>query len=54
MKHEQLLEGLLTAEEKEKEEEEAEMAVLVSKVFAERRGQVRRLEDTQVEVSGRG
>lgn len=54
MKHEQLLEGLLTAEEKEKAEEEAEMAELVGKVFAEKRKQLRRLEDTEVEASGWG
>lgn len=48
------MEGLLTAEEKEKEEEEAVMAKLVGKVFAEKRERVRRLEDTQLEVRGEG
>ena len=54
MKHEQLLEGLLTAEEKEREEEEAVMDKLVGKVFAEKREKIRRLEDTLPEVRGRG
>lgn len=54
MKHEQLLEGLLTAEEKERDEEEAVMAKVVGKVFAEKREKIRRLEDVLPEVRGRG
>lgn len=49
-----MLEGLLTAEEKEREEEEAVMDKLVGKVFAEKREKIRRLEDTLPEVRGRG
>ena len=52
MKHEHLLEGLLSAERRECEEEEAAMAGEVSRAFAEKRKSVRRLQDEEEEVRG--
>ena len=48
MKHEQLLEGLISAEQRDTEETETALAGLASRVFARKRESIRRLEDTEV------
>ena len=50
VKHEQLLEGLLTAEEVETEQEEALLAGLAQRVFAEKREGIRRLQGDTTQV----
>lgn len=50
VKHEQLLEGLIAAEQKESEEEEAALTALASKIFEEKRANLRRLTDEPDEV----
>ena len=50
VKHEQLLEGLLTRERREKEEEEEQVSGMVQKVFTEKRNNIRRLQEEAVEV----
>ena len=50
VKHEQLLEGLLTRERREKEDEEEQVSGMVQKVFTEKRNSVRRLQEEEEEA----
>ena len=45
VKHEQLLEGLISAEEREREGTESALQSLASRVFQEKRESLRRLDD---------
>lgn len=50
VKHEQLLDGLMTAEQNEVTEEDAILTGIANKVFEEKRNNIRRLEDEEQEA----